>query len=487
MRVEQAALLPKTNAELRELTRILARYRWQLGLERSLAFAIRGVVAAGVASIALSVAAWFTGNAQARAEWLAVAPIIAALLIAIVRWPSSRQAAITADRRLALDERLATAVELTRAPPRGRFDHLQLRDAIAHAESMPSTWLASRFSARMQNEAVLGALVLLLAVASLLLSALPRPGFVSDDPAASPSEVAALPDMAARALPEDAPDVALANAQPIEQPQSNTGLGARVQQEQAERSALDTLSHALSSVSAGQPASDAIQQSDFAAARDQLQSLGDQADQLSDAAKQQLAKSLQQAATATAANDRQLADKERQAAQALARNSYADQRQALRSLADQVERSGAKSVGADQLQRDVGRLQQLGGGAQAASSQSSSGQSASASAPASSASAGQGDQPATVGAGVGTGADPNVYGAPSALNTAGQTVSVPMKLGAGPAPRPSDGTEDQTGVDPSLSGQTISELSRSQQTGQVAPEQNLVPGEQRPIVRGYFR
>jgi len=142
---------------------------------------------------------------------------------------------------------------------------------------------------------------------------------------------------------------------------------------------------ARSSVSAGQPASDAIQQSDFAAARDQLQSLGDQADQLSDAAKQQLAKSLQQAATATAANDRQLADKERQAAQALARNSYADQRQALRSLADQVERSGAKSVGADQLQRDVGRLQQLGGGAQAASSQSSSGQSASASAPASSA------------------------------------------------------------------------------------------------------
>jgi len=62
-----------------------------------------------------------------------------------------------------------------------------------------------------------------------------------------------------------------------------------------------------------------------------------------------------------------------------------------------------------------------------------------------------------------------------------------MKLGAGPAPRPSDGTEDQTDVDPSLSGQTISELSRSQQTGQVAPEQNLVPGEQRPIVRGYFR
>ena len=31
------------------------------------------------------------------------------------------------------------------------------------------------------------------------------------------------------------------------------------------------------------------------------------------------------------------------------------------------------------------------------------------------------------------------------------------------------------------------ELAQAQQTGQVAPEQNLVPGEQRPVVRGYFR
>jgi hypothetical protein len=230
-----------------------------------------------------------------------------------------------------------------------------------------------------------------------------------------------------------------------------------VQQEQAARSALDALSRALSSVSVGQPAADAIQQGDFAAARDQLQNLGDQADQLSSAAKQQLSKALSQAASATAANDRQLADKERQAAQALARPSYADQRQTLRTLADQVERSGGRSVAADQLQRDVGRLQQ------------------------------QGDQPATQGAGVGSGTDPNLYGEPTQLDAAGQTVQVPLKLGSGQAPRPSQGTADQTGMDPSIGSQTISELSRAQQTGQVAPEQNLVPGEQRPIVRGYFR
>jgi hypothetical protein len=64
---------------------------------------------------------------------------------------------------------------------------------------------------------------------------------------------------------------------------------------------------------------------------------------------------------------------------------------------------------------------------------------------------------------------------------------VPTRLGSGPGVRPSDGTEDQVGADPSVGGRTVAELARAQQTGQVAPEQNLVPGEQRPVVRGYFR
>ena len=54
--------------------------------------------------------------------------------------------------------------------------------------------------------------------------------------------------------------------------------------------------------------------------------------------------------------------------------------------------------------------------------------------------------------------------------------------------RPPDGTEDQTGTNPSVGSRSVSELAQAaQQTGQVAPEPNLVPGEQRPVVRGYFR
>ena len=89
---------------------------------------------------------------------------------------------------------------------------------------------------------------------------------------------------------------------------------------------------------------------------------------------------------------------------------------------------------------------------------------------------------------MGTGTDPDVLGGqPSRLDTAGQRVEVPTKLGPGPGVRPPDGTEDQTGTDPTLPARRVSELVQSQQTGQIAPEQNLVPGEQRPIVRGYFR
>jgi hypothetical protein len=89
---------------------------------------------------------------------------------------------------------------------------------------------------------------------------------------------------------------------------------------------------------------------------------------------------------------------------------------------------------------------------------------------------------------MGTGTDGEALGNQSSrLDTAGQSVQVPTMLGAGPGARPTDGTEDQTGNDPTAGTRTVSELVQAQQTGQVAPEQNLVPGEQRPVVRGYFR
>jgi len=395
---------------------------------------------------------------------------------------------------LTLEERLGTAVELARSTRGGRFDGLQVQDAIDRARSTPRRWLTD--DRRLRREAAFAAFVLALAAASLLLPRVPAPRLPAADLTAVPAD-AGSSDAIERTLPAEAPGTALTNSQPAVQSQTDPNLASRVQQEQSEQVALDKLSKALSSVSAGQSAANAIQQGNFSAARDELQSLGDEADQLSDAAKQQLARALQDAAATTAQADRQLADRERQAGQALSRPNYNEQRQALRGLGDQLERSGARSVPADQLARDVGKLQQQqaanqGNGARSQTptngtpSDSATAQSGQQPGPASGAQGGGADGQQG-GPGVGTGSDPDVFGAPSQLDTAGERVQVPTRLGSGPGVRPSDGTEDQVGADPSIGGRTVAELAQAQQTGQVAPEQNLVPGEQRPVVRGYFR
>jgi hypothetical protein len=498
---ERAEHLSTSRDEVSELLRLLGHLRLRLGLERLLVFAVRGSLASAVALSAISVAAWLmAATLWEDLPYLVASPFLAAIGLALVRWPTDRQAALAADRRLSLDERLGTAVELAprlrrQAQHSGRFDRLQVEDAVEAATAARGGWLAIDRTTR--REALLALVLLVLAAASLVLPGLPRPSL----PAADPTPFLDLEPSTGtldRPSPAETQDLALAEASPIQQRQVDADLATRVQLQQAERDALDKLSQALGQVSAGQPAADAIQRGDFASARSQLSTLGDETDQLSDAAKQQLSRALQQASSATAATDRQLADRERQAAQALSRSSYAEQRQALANLGDQVQRSGARSVPADQLARDVGRLQQAAAAGQ--QGQGAQGQAAGNGQPQSAASAtaaqaagpdGQGTQGAAGqqgGPGMGTGTDGEALGNQSSrLDTAGQSVQVPTMLGAGPGARPTDGTEDQTGNDPTAGTRTVSELVQAQQTGQVAPEQNLVPGEQRPVVRGYFR
>ncbi|MBV9896076.1 MAG: hypothetical protein JO020_18085 [Chloroflexi bacterium] len=497
------------NAYQNELQQLLHRLRWRLGLERLALFAIRGCIGCAVALVVLSIALWLSAG-DTKLLWLGATPLAAAVVFGLVRWPTRHETAVVVDQRYRLAERLTTAVELAEGSRRSRFLALQLRDTLEAAATLRGRWLALDVHAR--NQALIAAGALAVAVATLLvLARIPPPTLVVAAPAAA-QDVADVPpvadELAQRALPLDAPNEALATPLPVQTAASPADLATRVQQEQAERSALDKLAQALGTISAGQPAADAIQQNDFTGARDQLQNLADNADQLSDAAKQQLAHGLQQAAAATTQTDAALAQREQQASQALARSTYDEQRQTLRGLADQVDRSSARSVPADQLERDVGQLQQqtaanaptgatsspstrVGGqpAASAASTgqsnQPSGGQTAAGAAASGQNGNGQGNQP---GPGVGTGSDPNLYSdQPSRLDTSGQQVQVPLKLGSGPGVRPADGSEDQANPDPRLSGRTTAELAQTQQTGQVAPEQNLVPGEQRPVVRGYFR
>ena len=502
MHVVPAERVAVLHDEVGDLLPVLSRFRWRLGFERVLLFGLRGLMGSAVAVIGLSVAVWLvlvagSDDLLTSRSWIVALPLVVALGLAALRWPSERQAALVADRRLLLDERLGTAVELARRLHRHahgrRFDGLQIRDAIEQASLAPGGWLA--LDTRVRRDALWALVLLALAAGSLVLPSLPRPGLTREDQTAAIADAGQL-DMQQRALPLDALDPAVADAQAV-QPQTRTSadLATQVQQAQAERVALDALAQALGRVSAAQPAADAIQQGNFSAAKQQLASLGDEADQLSDAAKQQLASALQQAANTSGQSDRQLADRERQAAQALGRGNYADQRQALRNLGDQVERSGARSEPADQLARDVGQLQQQQSGADQGSGGRGQGPGADSNAGAAQqtaagggaqSAAGQAGQQAGAGIGSGPGSDA-LSDQPSRLDSAGQSVAVPLMLGSGSGVRPPDGTEDQTGSDPTAGSRVVAEQAQAQQTGQVAPEQNLVPSEQRPVVRGYFQ
>jgi hypothetical protein len=502
LHAEHAERRPNLHDDIHELFRVLGRMRWRLGLEQALLFALRGLMFSAAGLAALSVGAWLSSatDVPARYAWLACGPVIVALAAAVVRWPTNRQAALAADRRLALHERLGTAVEVAQHPT-GRFDRVQIQDALETAQAVPAGALP--LDERVRHAALVAAALLVLAAASTLLGNVPRPAILAPDESVALTDAAAPSALVDQSAPDGAAGLALPDTQPIDQTQPDANLAARVQQEQAESEALDKLSQALDRVSAAQPAADSIRQGNFSQARDQLASLGDEADQLSDAAKQQLARALQQASAQTAATDRQLADRERQAGQALGRTNYTEQRQALNALADQVERSGTRAAPSDQLARDTGLLQQQaatkGQGQQPAASQgqgnSAQGQSANDGAPGSApqqgASGGQGGAGAAGqqgGPGIGDGANPDAGGDQSSrLDSAGQSVEVPTKLGSGPGVRPPTGAEDQAGTDPSTGARSVSELVQAQQTGQVTPEQNLVPGEQRPVVRGYFR
>lgn len=483
------------------LRSLIGSLRWQLGLERLARFAIRGAIVTSFGLIGISLIAWLADSPRSLLL-LGFAPVLAALVLALVRWPSELETAFVSDQRLQLDARLTTAVELLQRGDQGRFVSRQVRDAVIVAGASAKPAVAFR-----RYEAALAAVALVFAVASVwLIPGLPRQstnvnigiglGLVSNAPAPSPATDSTTSDeLAQRALPIDAPSAPPPVPQAPRSAAASADLASRVQQEQAARGALDALSQALSSVSAAQTSADAIRQGDYATAASQLQNLGDNADQLSDAAKQQLAQALQQAAKASSSADRALAGREQQAAQALSRGVYSDQRQALRNLADQLQPSGARSASSAQLQRDLGQLEQqqsaaaAGGGlAQTAESDGQGGgsQSTQTNAQGGQIGGGLGQQG---GAGIGSGPNADPFSSqPQRLETSGQQVQVPPKLGVGPGVRPTDGTEDQsTAGGSALGGQSTAQRVQAQQTGQVGAEQNLVPSEQRPLVRGYFR
>src|ERR1051326_8194139 len=193
---------------VRDLNRLIGGFRVRLGLERLATFAIRGVIASSCVMIGLAFALWLTN--EVGVVLLAAAPLVAALLLGAVRWPSRRETALAVDRRFGLDERLATAVELTDGLQRSRFSTLQVRDTISRVQGTHGRWLV--LDSRACNEAALALASLALAAAALVVvPRLPRPTVAIPTPADTvDSELAtSIDDLGQRALPLDISDQAL--------------------------------------------------------------------------------------------------------------------------------------------------------------------------------------------------------------------------------------------------------------------------------------
>src|SRR5437764_13065898 len=108
-----------------ELFRVVGQLQWRLGREQLLVSLLRGSIAGAAGVVAIAVLAWLM-DAPAEAWGWALAGLarLAGLGWAITHWPSPLQAARAADRRLELEDRLATAVELS-TRGQGRLDGLQ--------------------------------------------------------------------------------------------------------------------------------------------------------------------------------------------------------------------------------------------------------------------------------------------------------------------------------------------------------------------------
>ena len=96
----------------------------------------------GVVVVGLSLYAWLTATAAPYA--FALVPFGIALITAIVRWPTRTEAARAADRRLNLEERLATAWELSQRRSVGRFDRLQIDDTLRYVVDAQAALLLQR-------------------------------------------------------------------------------------------------------------------------------------------------------------------------------------------------------------------------------------------------------------------------------------------------------------------------------------------------------
>jgi hypothetical protein len=454
---------------------------------------------------------------------IVVLPLLVALGIALLCWPSISHTARAVDRLFDLHARLSTAIELTERPDmweRARLAWLQVSDALLAATDALHRWpsLADRLrSAVAVAVTALGLAALLLAVPSVSLDIL-DPRWWGRPPLAGDGALGA--EMVAPELDVVAESATMFPESDLDELRTLDPVAAQtVERVASNRRALQLLAQALGEVSVGQAAAQAIQQGEYQTAAAELISLAEDLDQLSPEAKQQLASALARAAQDPVSQGTRLAELERQAAQALAGSHYDAQRRALEALAEELSRlaPSATTPGADppdelfddypmaggtDTSGNLGRTEGATGsggkawqdgratasGTDAGNGIGSTGLDASASA-IENGTVALGEQPSTLTNANGGSERPamDLGQAAPRLETSGTPVEVPAQLTLGSSDPPPAGAGSRPALSVTAPVAVAPGAGGSQPAlAPLPPEQNLVPGDRWRLIKEYF-
>ncbi|HYP18529.1 MAG TPA: hypothetical protein VEY08_00535, partial [Chloroflexia bacterium] len=294
---------------------------------------------------------------------------VAAFALEALRRPSLPQPAALLDSALDNKQRIVTSIELLST----QHSALSTQHSIVGAQLASTADILARNDPRSVYPArtpwahfALGAGLLLLAVSLFVFKGIDdafgamQPGSTpgNEQSAAaisSPTAQSGLPESENTPQPEEAPQlepgsggeegsVAESDSGPLDPDEA----ARRVENSHQIQEALGKLGEALNEQSVTQQAADSLKQGNYDDAAEQLEKLGQENDQLSEAAKEGLADSLEKAAQVSdAAPDLQRA--ERRAADALRAGEYGEVDAALRDLARKVRETGENVIPQSEL------------------------------------------------------------------------------------------------------------------------------------------
>lgn len=344
---------------IRALRRRLSWYRVVEGT-------LRGLGLGAAAGLLLLLAAMWEGREPTWLQPHVVASLLAltSLVFALLRAPSATYAARLADRRLDLEDRLATALEILEGRLNSPMAGRQLVDAWGVVQGQPAGRVAP-LSALERPALASGALVALF-VATLMVAN-------SIDPADNPlfalrrsvEEQVLRSGLFARVLglpvtteDEGVDPFAAQVPAPLLNPQTEAQLREQMARSRGQQAALSRLARALTGTAAAREVGEQLQRGNYAQAAAALRSLARENDQLSRQAKVELSEALRQAARETAELSPELARQEERAARALSGRDYRSTQQALERLSQGITDAGREIIPQQELAQAWQRLQE---------------------------------------------------------------------------------------------------------------------------------